>query len=222
MRTLFSFSIVSAALLSSIATSPPVFSVYERVKGTHTVDRGDDLELGIDVLASAEALPMPAAPPPVVEEPPEEVDEPVPPAGREPQVEGPEEDVLVDEEPGGVLTSELDVILEIDTRGTLGTNREDTEVVVGLWRTTEDGDVLLDEIEADVTSESPAFVELFTGRLFATCEIQQECLRSFVVTVDQSGDAKLRIQHEVSAHIRGDRGSAAPKEATIDIDVYAL
>jgi hypothetical protein len=209
MRTLLSLSVVSAALLSSIATSPPVFSVFEQAKGKHMVDRGDDLELVIDLRASAAALPVDHYTEPLPAEP---IDE-EPDGRRNPGVEMPE--------PYGLLTSELDVVLEIDSRGTFG-SATDTDLAVALWRVTPDGDVLVDALETRVTADETATIELWAGGVFATCAIAEDCQRSFAVTVEQDGDAKLRVKHTVRAHIRGERGSAAPSEADIAIDVFAL
>lgn len=219
MRTLLSFSVVSAALLSSIATSPPVFSVYERVKGKHTVDRGDDLELGIDLRANAEALPsfavgpLPAPEPDPAPEPPDRA-----PADL---VDLDDSEALEPDDATRIATSELEIALEIDSQGSFG-SAVDTEVFVALWLPTPDGDVLIEEVTAEVPADETLFLELFAPGVFSTCDAATDCIRNYVMTLEQTGDGKLRVKHAVAAHIRADIGSSAPREADIDIDVYEL
>ena len=57
-RTLVSFSVLFVAVLSSIATSPAPWSVHGQETGKFKVDRGDALEFGIELFATAEALPQ--------------------------------------------------------------------------------------------------------------------------------------------------------------------
>ncbi|MCB9676995.1 MAG: hypothetical protein H6737_17900 [Alphaproteobacteria bacterium] len=192
-RSLVSFSVLFAAVVSSIATSAPAWTVSDRETGKLTLDRGDALELGIELFATGDALP--------------DVE-----GGFAPQGGSGE----------GGLVSDLDVELEIATVGTLGFNRVDTTVTVELWMDTDEGDWLVDEAEVDVLAGEPVAIELGADGVFAGCPTGEDCQRALTVVLTQTDDAKLRVKHTARLFVRAPLVGPAPDTAVVEVAVDAL
>lgn len=192
MRHFVSAAVLAAAIVSSIATSPPQWSVVDRERVTERTERGDGLAFDLAVSATPEALP--------------EVEGGVSPQGGSSD-EG--------------LQTVLTVDLALRSQGVLGGGREDTDVHAELWMETPEGDWLVDELDAFVGGDDgePVLAELRADGVFAMCAPLTSCDADLSVVITQTGDARLKVGLDARVMVFAPLYGSAPDEAAVFVEV---
>lgn len=193
MRRFFAATLFAAALVASIATSPPSWSVGGHDRDRFVTERGQGMVFDIVVSANAEALP--------------EVE-----GGVAPPQGGGGEDGLV---------SGLTLEVELRTQGTLGIGREATAASLALWMASPEGDILVAEEDVEVDTESPVTLFLQADGVLGLCAPVEPCTSDLWLEIVQDGDARLRATVKATARVHAPLMGPAPKEAELLVEIEA-
>lgn len=190
MNRFATLTVFAAALVASIATSAPSWSLSDHDGGSVRTERGDGVTLAIALSANAQALP---------------------------EVEGGQSPQGMPSEDG--LQSSLTVELDLRSQGVFGVGREATMVHAELWMETDEGDWLVDELDVEVGLDEPALVQLAADGVFSGCAPEAPCDADLRVVLTQDGDARLRVRYDARGRVLAPLTGPAPKEAELLVAV---